>query len=156
MAKYYKRTGIKWLAEKAAEDGVQVLPSGLHFKVIKEVPADGARSPTAADQASVTYAGQLRTGEQFDAGTISFSPNQVIAGWTEALQLMCVGDKWEVYIPYDLAYGERGSPPKIPANSPLQFQMEINSMDPEGKTCAEAREELAKKLAEKAAEAKED
>jgi len=155
MEKYYKRTGSKWLNEKAKEDGVFRLPSGMLFKVLKEGSGKG-KSPGPNDQSDVTYAGQLKTGEQFDAGTTKFAPNQVIAGWTEAMQLMCEGEQWEVYIPYDQAYGARGSPPKIPAFSPLQFQMEINQVMSGGRPCSEAKADLKKKLEEaKAANDKE-
>lgn len=153
---YYKRTGAKWMAEKAAEEGVHCLASGLCFKVVTQVDAAGGKSPRAGDQSKVTYAGTLRTGEAFDSGTTSFAPNQVIKGWTEMLQLMCAGDKVETYIPYDLAYGEHGSPPKIPPNSPLQFEIEIHEVFCEDcKPCDEARKELAEKIAEGAAKKEE-
>ena len=96
----------------------------------------------------MTYSGTLRDGTPFDSGTTSFAPNQVIAGWTEAMQLMCEGDKWELYIPYDLAYGEYGSPPKIPPFSPLVFEIEIHKVLSGGKSCAVAKEGITKKLAE--------
>ncbi len=81
---------------------------------------------------------------KFDSGTTSFAPNQVIKGWTEAMQLMAEGDKWRLHIPYNLAYGERGSPPKIPPFSPLVFDIEIHKVKSGGKPMAEARAALVK------------
>eukprot|EP00740_Mantoniella_antarctica_P009970 CAMPEP_0181371118 /NCGR_PEP_ID=MMETSP1106-20121128/13857_1 /TAXON_ID=81844 /ORGANISM="Mantoniella antarctica, Strain SL-175" /LENGTH=185 /DNA_ID=CAMNT_0023488093 /DNA_START=55 /DNA_END=612 /DNA_ORIENTATION=+ len=146
MSKYRKRTGQKFLAEKKKEEGVVKLPSGMLYKVLKASDKTTPKSPTAGDTCEVTYAGRLRDGTPFDSGTTSFAPNQVIQGWTEAMQLMCEGDKWELYIPYDLAYGERGSPPKIPSFSPLVFEIEIHKVKSGGKTCAAAKTELAKKI----------
>lgn len=117
----------EWLAKKEAEPGVKKLPSGLMYKVLEEGPAGGT-SPQADTKCSCTYAGQLTNGKQFDAGTIDFAPNQVIRGWTEAMQLMKEGDKWELYIPSELAYGERGAGAAIPPGAALQFQMKINKV----------------------------
>merc|ERR1712039_744700 len=85
---------------------------------------------TADSPCDCHYEGTLVSGKEFDSsykrGTpTTFAPNQVIKGWTEAMQLMVEGDKWEMYIPYNLAYGERGMPPVIPAKSTLIFTMEI-------------------------------
>merc|ERR1712204_155506 len=109
------------------EPGVKKLPSGLMYKVVEEGPAGGP-SPKVETKCSCTYAGQLTNGKQFDAGTIDFAPNQVIRGWTEAMQLMKEGDKWELYIPSDLAYGDRGAGAAIPPGAALQFQMKINKV----------------------------
>jgi len=80
----------------------------------------------------VTYAGQLVNHQNnFDAGSTTFAPNQVIEGWTEAMQLMHQGDKWEMYIPSDLAYGEQGAGADIPPNAALVFQMKINKVNSE-------------------------
>mmetsp|Transcript_58804 Transcript_58804/g.136849 ORF Transcript_58804/g.136849 Transcript_58804/m.136849 type:complete len:198 (-) Transcript_58804:96-689(-) len=117
----------EWLAAKAAEPGVVTLPSGLMYKVLEEGPAGGP-SPGLATKCSCTYAGQLTNGRQFDAGTLDFAPKQVIKGWTEAMQLMKEGDKWELYIPSELAYGERGAGGRIPGGAALQFQMKINKV----------------------------
>ena len=116
---YLKRTGEKYLKEIESKEGIHKLKSGMLVEFLKEGDNPDARSPTKFDTCDVTYKGTLKDGSQFDAGTTSFSPNQVIKGWTEAMQLMGEGDKWKLYIPYDLAYGERGSPPKIPGYSPL-------------------------------------
>lgn len=116
-----------WLDVKGREVGVHKLPSGLMYKVLESGTADGA-SPLANTPCDVTYAGQLTNGMQFDAGESTFAPNQVIAGWTEAMQLMKVGDKWELYVPSELAYGEEGRGDTIPGDAALVFQMKIERM----------------------------
>mmetsp|Transcript_81246 Transcript_81246/g.161190 ORF Transcript_81246/g.161190 Transcript_81246/m.161190 type:complete len:204 (-) Transcript_81246:171-782(-) len=117
----------EWLAQKASEPGVITLPSGLMYKILKEGPS-GGKSPSKTTKCSCTYAGQLTSGKQFDAGTLDFAPNQVIKGWTEAMQLMKEGDKWELYIPSDLAYGDRGAGGVIPGGAALVFQMTLNQV----------------------------
>lgn len=118
-------------------------------EILKSSENPSAKSPRASDSCKVTYAGTFKDGKSFDSGTTSFAPNQVIKGWTEAMQLMAEGDKWKLHIPYDLAYGERGRPPKIPAFSPLVFEIEIHKVESGGKPMSEAREafKLALKLA---------
>jgi len=118
----------KWLAENAKEEGVITLPSGLQYKVLRK--GDGADYPTVDSPCKCHYKGTLIDGTQFDSsydrGTpATFAPNQVIKGWTEAMQKMVEGDKWEMYIPSNLAYGDRGSPPKIQGGQALIFTMEI-------------------------------
>merc|ERR1712232_748426 len=108
--------------------GVAALPSGLLYKVLKK--GDGKAHPTADSPCDCHYKGTLVSGKEFDSSykrgqPTTFAPNQVIKGWTEAMQLMVEGDKWEMYIPYEMAYGERGSPPKIPGCACLIFVMEI-------------------------------
>jgi len=108
------------------------LASGLQYKVLSS--GDGIYHPTANSPCTCHYHGTLVNGEIFDSsvdrGTpIDFAPNQVIKGWTEAMQLMVEGDKWELYIPSDLAYGDRGSPPKIPGGATLIFTIEILSIN---------------------------
>lgn len=127
MNNYLKRTGAKFIAEMAQKEGFFELKSGMVVEILKTGESPKAKSPKAGDACEVTYAGTLRDGTPFDQGTTSFAPNQVIKGWTEAMQLMGEGDKWRLYIPYDLAYGERGSPPKIPPFSPLVFEIESKS-----------------------------
>ena len=128
MNNYLKRTGAKFIAEMAKKEGFFELKSGMVVEIIRSGEDPKAKSPKAADACDVTYAGTLRDGTPFDKGTTSFAPNQVIKGWTEAMQLMGEGDKWRLYIPYDLAYGERGSPPKIPPFSPLVFEIESKAV----------------------------
>merc|ERR1712205_278169 len=120
--------GTKYLAENKGKEGVVTLPSGLQYKVLKK--GDGAHHPTKDSPCECHYEGTLIDGTEFDSSykrgePTTFAPNQVIKGWTEAMQLMVEGDKWEMYIPSDLAYGESGSPPKIPGGSALVFRMEI-------------------------------
>ena len=120
--------GVKFLEENKAKDGVKVLPYGLQYKVLNEGP--GLEHPKVGTPCECHYAGRLLDGTEFDSsykrGTpTTFAPNQVIKGWTEAMQLMVVGDKWEMFIPYQLAYGANGKPPKIPPKACLIFVMEI-------------------------------
>lgn len=151
--KYYKRTGKKFLASKAEEAGVYKLPSGMLIEILEKGAREGGRSPKEDDTTSCHYHGTLRGGEVFDSSVernvpASFAPNQVIAGWTEAMQVMCEGDKWRLFIPYELAYGERGSPPKIPPFSPLVFELEMLEVKGDGgKPCDHARKELLEKIA---------
>jgi FKBP-type peptidyl-prolyl cis-trans isomerase FklB len=138
------RTGTKFLEAKAQEAGIIKLKSGMLVEILKEGTDENAKSPRAGDSCEVTYKGTFKDGSSFDGGTTSFAPNQVIKGWTEAMQLMGEGDKWKLYIPYDLAYGERGSPPKIPPFSPLVFEIEIHKVKSGGKPVSEAREAFVK------------
>ena len=144
-------------------------------EILKESTKKKAKSPRASDSCKVTYSGTLKDGTPFDSGTTSFAPNQVIKGWTEgdsfsllriisrtfisfpimtksdsAMQLMVEGDKWKLYIPWNLAYGERGSPPKIGPYAPLVFEIEIHKVESGGKPASEAREAFKKALKEKA------
>ena len=141
--KYLKRTGMKYLDEIGKKAGIIKLKSGMLIEVLKESDAgDKAKSPTESDSCDVTYLGTFKDGSRFDGSRTSFAPNQVIKGWTEAMQLMVEGDKWKLYIPYDLAYGARGSPPRIPAFTPLVFEIEIHKVNGAGKSKALARKKL--------------
>ena len=118
--------GTAFLEANKAKEGVKVLPSGLQYKVVKEGTGN---TPTAKDKVKTHYRGTLIDGTEFDSSykrnqPAEFGVTDVIKGWTEALQLMKVGDKWELYIPANLAYGERGRP-GIPANSTLVFEIEL-------------------------------
>ncbi|CAJ1947861.1 unnamed protein product [Cylindrotheca closterium] len=120
--------GLAFLEANKNKPGVITLPSGLQYKVLKKGP--GAFHPTADSSCSCHYEGTLIDGSVFDSSyqrgqPTSFAPNQVIKGWTEAMQLMVEGDKWEMYIPSELGYGDGGSPPKIGGGDVLIFQMEI-------------------------------
>ena len=119
--------GEKFLAENSTKEGVIVLPSGLQYKVINNW--DGI-VPKTTDKVKVHYSGKLIDGTVFDSSVergepSTFGVTQVIKGWTEALQLISVGDKWEVYIPSNLAYGVRGKGPKVGPNSTLVFEVEL-------------------------------
>lgn len=118
--------GDKFMAENATKKGVVTLPSGLQYKVITQ--GTGA-IPTAGDRVKVNYHGTLIDGKVFDSSVdrgepITFGVTQVIPGWTEALQMMPVGSKWILYVPYNLAYGDRDGGP-IPAYSNLIFEVEL-------------------------------
>lgn len=122
-----KEAGEKFLAENAKREEVTVLPSGLQYEILKQ--GDGPK-PTATSTVKTHYHGTLINGEVFDSSVergqpASFPVNRVIAGWTEALQLMPVGSKWKLYIPYNLAYGERGAGGKIGPYSALIFEVEL-------------------------------
>jgi FKBP-type peptidyl-prolyl cis-trans isomerase FklB len=117
-----------FLAENEGKPGVVTLPSGLQYKVLRD--GAGMQHPREDTPCECHYEGQLLDGAVFDSsyargGPSTFAPNQVIKGWTEAMQLMVEGDKWEMYIPHQLAYGERGSPPSIPPAALLIFVMEL-------------------------------
>lgn len=120
--------GKKFLEENAKKEGVIVLPSGFQYKVLRK--GEGTHHPTVDSSCSCHYKGTLIDGTTFDSSydrgsPTSFAPNQVIKGWTEAMQLMVEGDKWEMYIPSELGYGDSGSPPKIKGGDTLIFTMEI-------------------------------
>lgn len=126
-----KAEGAKFLAENKTREGVVTLPSGLQYKVL--VAGNGA-IPTADDQVEVVYEGRTLDGKVFDAtkkhntATDVFQVNRLIKGWTEALERMPVGSKWELYIPYDLAYGDRGAGSDIAPYSTLIFTMELKGI----------------------------
>jgi FKBP-type peptidyl-prolyl cis-trans isomerase len=125
-----KEAGAAFLAENKTREGVVEVASGLQYKVNKK---GSGKSPEATDEVTVHYAGRLLDGTEFDSSIkrgepTTFPLNGVIAGWTEGLQLMKEGAKYEFYIPSDLAYGDRGSPPRIPGGSTLIFEVELISV----------------------------
>ncbi|MEM1069371.1 MAG: FKBP-type peptidyl-prolyl cis-trans isomerase [Planctomycetota bacterium] len=122
-----KAEGVAFLAANAEKEGIKTLKGGVQYKVLKA--GDGA-SPAATDRVKVHYTGRLIDGTVFDSsvqrGTpATFGVNQVIQGWQTALQAMKVGSKWMLYIPSDLAYGERGSQGAIGPNEVLIFEVEL-------------------------------
>jgi FKBP-type peptidyl-prolyl cis-trans isomerase FklB len=122
--------GKAFLEENKKKEGVKVLPSGLQYKVLKE---GSGKMPTASDTVTVHYRGTLIDGMEFDSSykrgqPATFSVNGVITGWTEALQLMKEGSKWQIFVPSELAYGEKGQPPRIFPNSVLIFEVELISI----------------------------
>lgn len=123
-----KKDGEAFLAESAKKDGVKVLPSGLQYKILKE--GDG-KTPTDADTVECNYRGTLIDGTEFDSSYVAGKPivvkvkGGIIQGWSEALKLMNVGSKWQVFIPAQLAYGERGAGSQIGPNMALIFEIEL-------------------------------
>jgi FKBP-type peptidyl-prolyl cis-trans isomerase FklB len=125
-----QQDGEKFLAENKAKEGVVTLPSGLQYKILK---AGTGQKPTTADTVVCNYRGTLLDGTEFDAsgkhgGPASFPVTGVIAGWTEALQMMPVGSKWQLFVPSNLAYGAQGSGPDIGPNTTLIFEVELVSV----------------------------
>jgi FKBP-type peptidyl-prolyl cis-trans isomerase len=125
-----KKAGDAFLAENKKAQGVVALPSGLQYKVLK---AGEGKKPTLDDTVVCQYRGTLIDGKEFDSSykrnePATFPVKGVIKGWTEALQLMPVGSKWQLFIPPDLAYGERGAGAEIGPNSTLIFEVELVSI----------------------------
>jgi FKBP-type peptidyl-prolyl cis-trans isomerase FklB len=125
--KAHKEAGEKYLAENAKKDGVITLPSGLQYQVLKE---GNGKKPTAKDSVKCHYEGFLIDGTVFDSSLQRGEPavfglQQVIAGWTEGLQLMQEGAKYRFFIPYRLAYGEGGAGASIPPFAALVFDVEL-------------------------------
>ncbi len=128
-AKKASAVGEAFLADNAKRDGVTVLESGLQYEVI-EAGEEGSEKPTRESKVRTHYHGTFIDGKVFDSSydrgqPAEFPVGGVIAGWTEALQLMNKGAKWKLYIPYNLAYGEQGSPGGIPPYSALVFDVEL-------------------------------
>jgi FKBP-type peptidyl-prolyl cis-trans isomerase FklB len=130
VAEKNKQEGDAFLAENKKKEGVKTLPSGLQYKVITE---GTGKTPQAADTVTVNYRGTLMDGTEFDSSfkrgqPASFPVNGVIKGWTEALQLMKEGAKWQLFIPTDLAYGDKGAGGTIGPNAVLIFDVELISI----------------------------
>lgn len=125
-----RKEGDAFLAANKAKEGVVTLPSGLQYKILK---AGTGPKPTASDTVSCNYRGTLINGKEFDSSykrgePTSFPVGGVIKGWTEALQLMPVGSKWQLVIPPDLAYGDRGAGGEIGPGETLIFEVELLSI----------------------------
>lgn len=133
QAEKSKGEGEKFLAENAKKDGVKATASGLQYKVLTE--GKGTK-PTAADKVTVHYKGTLISGEEFDSSysrgqPVTFPLGNVIPGWTEGVQLMTPGSKYQFFIPSNLAYGERGAGVKIGPNETLIFEVELIGVEKE-------------------------
>ena len=125
----YNAENKEWLEAKAKEDGVMALPKGIYYKVISEGKNDG-KHPTPRSIVTVHYTGWTINGKKFDSSRggapIAFRLNELIEGWVVAAQQMCVGDKWEIYLPSEMGYG-KFSQPGIPGGSTLIFELELIS-----------------------------
>lgn len=159
--------GLDFLEENSKKDGVISLPSGLQYKVLTK--GSGTHHPAPNSPCLCHYEGKLVSGKVFDSSynrgsPTTFAPNQVIKGWTEAMQLMVEGDKFELYIPSELGYGDSGAGADIPGGAVLIFQMEILEIngdkvpalncDPSKLTenCNDAEQAYIKKMQEKTVE----
>jgi FKBP-type peptidyl-prolyl cis-trans isomerase FklB len=125
-----KKEGDDFLTANKGKEGVVALPSGLQYKILKQ--GDGAK-PSASDSVVCNYRGTLINGTEFDSSykhgqPLTFAVGGVIRGWTEALQLMPVGSKWQLFVPSDLAYGQRGAGADIGPNATLIFEVELLSI----------------------------
>ena len=132
LADTNKKEGDAFLAANKTKEGVVALPSGLQYKILQE--GTGPK-PAATDTVTVNYRGTLLDGTEFDSSYKRGQPTpvavgRIIKGWTEALQLMPVGSKWQLFIPPDLAYGPRQAGPTIGPNSTLVFEVELLSIQP--------------------------
>ena len=126
-----KTEGEAFLAANKSKDGVVTLPSGLQYKILT---AGAGAKPTASDSVKCNYRGTLIDGKEFDSSykrgqPATFEVGQVIKGWTEALQLMPVGSKWQIFVPSSLGYGERGAGAEIGPNATLIFEVELLSIE---------------------------
>lgn len=139
LAEKNKKEGEEFLAENKKKEGVVTLPSGLQYKIINDGTGE---KPAATDTVTVNYRGTLINGTEFDSTAThgqpaTFRVNGVIPGWTEALQLMKEGSKWQIFIPSSLAYGERGTGRgEIGPNATLIFDVELISIQDNAKTAA--------------------
>lgn len=123
----YIQTNKQWLEDKAKEEGVKALPKGIYYKVISEGNNDG-KHPTPRSIITAHYSGWTINGKKFDSSRggapLAVRLCDLIEGWIIALQQMCVGDKWEIYIPSEMGYG-KFSQPGIPGGSTLIFEIEL-------------------------------
>lgn len=129
------KEGQAFLAANKSKDGVVTLPSGLQYKILQ---AGTGEKPTTGDSVVCNYRGTLINGKEFDSSykrgqPATFPVSGVIKGWTEALQLMPVGSKWQLFVPAELAYGARGAGGDIGPNSTLIFEVELISIQPKNK-----------------------
>jgi FKBP-type peptidyl-prolyl cis-trans isomerase len=135
MKESNKKLGSAFLAENQKKKGVVTTKSGLQYELLKK---GNGQKPKAVDKVKVNYIGKFIDGTEFDNSITRGEPavlgvDQVIPGWSEALQLMDVGSKYRLVIPAELAYGENGAPPVIEPNSVLVFEVELQSIEPEKK-----------------------
>lgn len=128
--KEYIQANKEWLVQKSKEEGVKALPKGIFYRVVAEGNGDG-KHPTPRSIITAHYTGRTINGQEFDSSRggapLAIRLCDLIEGWIIALQQMCVGDKWEVYIPAEMGYGKFAQP-GIPAGSTLIFEIELLGM----------------------------
>jgi FKBP-type peptidyl-prolyl cis-trans isomerase FklB len=152
MAATNKKQGDDFLAANKSKEGVQTLASGLQYKVLK---AGAGPKPAGTDKVSCNYKGTFLDGKEFDSSEkhggkpVTFGVSEVIKGWTEALQLMPVGSKWQLFVPSDLAYGPRGAGQEIGPNTALIFEVELVAIEPKAEDKSGAAKPAAKPEAAK-------
>ncbi|MGN0229341.1 MAG: FKBP-type peptidyl-prolyl cis-trans isomerase [Muribaculaceae bacterium] len=126
----YAQVNKQWLADKAQEEGVKPLPKGIYYKVLATGKNDGVH-PTSHSVITAHYTGRTINGKKFDSSLggapLAVRLRDLIEGWIIALQHMCVGDKWEIYLPAEMGYG-KFSQPGIPGGSTLIFEIELISI----------------------------
>jgi len=143
MAEANKKEGDEFLAANKGKEGVQTLPSGLQYKILK---AGSGPKPVATDKVTCNYKGSFTDGKEFDSSErhggkpVTFAVAEVIKGWTEALQMMPVGSKWQLFVPAELAYGPNGFGREIAPNKSLVFEIELVAIEPK----TDAKPEAAK------------
>ena len=125
-----KQEGEAFLAQNMRKEGVRTLPSGLQYRIMR---AGTGRAPKPTDTVTVNYRGTFIDGTEFDSSyrrgkPFVFQVDKMIKGWVEALQMMSVGAKWQLFIPPRLAYGEQGAPPAIGPNATLIYEVELLSI----------------------------
>ena len=143
------REGVAFLKQNALKDGVIVTDTGLQYRVLRK---GGSLEQPAIDQPCIVrYRGTLMDGKEFDSGTSTFAASDVIRGWAEALQMMVVGDRWQIFVNADLAYGNIGSGHDVPPGAVLIFELELLEIKPRVPSRTETAE---KNLKHRAAVAK--
>ena len=155
------REGVAFLERNALKDAVVVTDSGLQYRVLRQGTSSSRARPAIDQPCVVQYRGWLIDGTEFDAGTSTFKPSDVIRGWTEALQMMVVGNTWRLFLNADLAYGNHGSGRDIPPGAVLIFDVELLEIKPRPPSRTETaekntkhREAVLQELATEAAEPK--
>mmetsp|Transcript_23960 Transcript_23960/g.35169 ORF Transcript_23960/g.35169 Transcript_23960/m.35169 type:complete len:176 (+) Transcript_23960:28-555(+) len=143
MTAYYKRTAKKFMSEKASDPNVIALQSGVLVEIIKSGKSAFAKSPRENDRCKVSYTGSLRDGTVYETDTLIFAPTELpLKAWRETLQMMSEGDKWRIYLPPSLGYGEEGrkfAEVTVPPYAPLVIDCELKLVMGPGKSAAEAR-----------------
>jgi FKBP-type peptidyl-prolyl cis-trans isomerase FklB len=128
LATENKAKSVRFMADNKTKKGIVALPSGVQYRIIED--GTGTKHPTAQSEVTVHYRGSLSNGLEFDSSfargePVKFKVGDVIKGWQDVLPLMRVGDHWQVFVPPELAYGERGQPPRIGPNEALVFELKL-------------------------------